>query len=139
MPYLKHRIIAKQWIPNPDDLPEVDHINRIKTDNRIENLRWCSKSTNKRNKTSCHNIIYTYVKELPDDALVVDTYGDYEFEDYHFSESEDKFYYFNGTEYRILYFNEDSKCGAKYIQALDKDGKKVKICLNKFKRLYNII
>ena len=45
-----HRLIATHFIPNPNNLPCIDHINRIKTDNRIENLRWASYSTNNRNK-----------------------------------------------------------------------------------------
>lgn len=45
-----HRLVALAHIPNPENLPEIDHINKDKTDNRIENLRWVSKSTNQRNK-----------------------------------------------------------------------------------------
>ena len=45
-----HRLVATTFIPNPDNLPEVDHINRIRTDNRVENLRWVTRSENCLNK-----------------------------------------------------------------------------------------
>ena len=47
-----HRIIAMQWIPNDDPANKtvIDHINRNRADNRIENLRWSSISENNYNR-----------------------------------------------------------------------------------------
>ena len=46
-----HRLIAIRFIenPNPNEYNMVDHINRVKTDNRIGNLRWCNQSLNNNN------------------------------------------------------------------------------------------
>ena len=43
-----HRLVAEAFITNPNDLPEVNHINGNKQDNRIENLEWVSASENVR-------------------------------------------------------------------------------------------
>lgn len=41
-----HRLIAKAYIPNPQNLPIVGHKNNIKNDNRVENLYWTTTSEN---------------------------------------------------------------------------------------------
>lgn len=43
-----HRLVAKAFIPNPSDLPEVNHKDGDKLNNRVSNLEWSSISDNRK-------------------------------------------------------------------------------------------
>ena len=45
-----YRLVLDAFCPNTENKPQIDHINRIRTDDRLENLRWATSSENCRNK-----------------------------------------------------------------------------------------
>ena len=136
--YYKHRLIAKQFLENPDNLPEVDHINHDRSDYHLSNLRYVSRSTNQRNRTvsTINSIIYEYVDSISDEAIVVDEYNGHDFTDYYFHD--DVFYFYNGVQYRKLHINQ-MKNGGLYVHMQDNEGKQVNILYSKFKKLHDLI
>lgn len=46
--YSVHRIVAQHFLPNPDNLPEVNHKKGIKHDNRATEIEWCTKAYNEK-------------------------------------------------------------------------------------------
>jgi hypothetical protein len=99
--FYKHRLVALQFIPNPNGLPEIDHINHNRADNRIENLRWVSLSENNSNKVSQHGHVYEYFDELPAPCQPFIFYKGHDLEGYMIDE-EHNIYFHNGYKYRKL-------------------------------------
>ena len=61
-----HRLIAKCFLPNLNNLPQVNHKNEVKDDNRVDNLEWCTAEYNSNYGTRNERIskpVYQYTKD----------------------------------------------------------------------------
>lgn len=61
--YLVHRLVAIAFLPNPNNLPQINHINEVKTDNRLINIEWCSAEYNANYGTRTERALETKRKK----------------------------------------------------------------------------
>ena len=76
--YIVSRLVAKAFIPNPNNLPQVNHIDGNKLNNCVDNLEWCSASYN--NIHAIKTGLRTYKNRMKSvakikDGIVVEEYG----------------------------------------------------------------
>ena len=144
----KHILVAKQFIPNPNNLPFVDHINHNRSDYLLSNLRWVSSSQNNFNKSSFKGVQYEYIDDLPNESIKIlfyDTRTEHRvFEDekyyyYHDEENDEDVFYgrINETIYRILHINI-TRNGSRFVNMLDINNKAVAVVINRFKHQHTL-
>lgn len=65
--YMVHRLVAQAFIPNPDNLPHIDHIDTITSNNKVSNLRWVTPLENQNNPLTLsrlQNNLCSYSKSM---------------------------------------------------------------------------
>jgi hypothetical protein len=134
--YMVHRLIGDQFIPNPHNLPQIDHINHDRGDNRIENLRWSTQETNMRNLSYKRDIEYEYVDELPENAIGIISYKHHQLIPGYFY-CNNHYYFYNGVKYRILHVVvKDGKYSMVHMRSTEH--KNIGLCPEHFKRENNL-
>lgn len=149
--YRKHRIIGIQFLENPDPInfDVIDHLNHDKTDNRLQNLRWTSQSSNIYNKSSNKGIQYNFIDDLPDEAVVVDFYetrterrefdeGKYYY--YHDESNNEDVFYGKITDdlYKVLHHNIN-KSGNEFVALRDINNRQVGVYINRYKFQHDLL
>lgn len=140
---LKHVILGTMFFGNDDPINknQVNHRNHIRNDNRICNLEWCTCSKNLKDRVGFKGFRAEFVDDIPEESITITKYCDHEFEDYFYYHDKevntDMFYWFNGIQYRILQILELVN-GSKYVNMTDISNDSVKLCLSKFKKMYNL-
>lgn len=62
--YRVHRLVATAFIPNPDSLPQINHISEDKTNNVCSNLEWCSAKYNSNFGTRIQRVVEKNSKQI---------------------------------------------------------------------------
>ena len=133
--YYYHRILARHFIPNPENLPQVDHIDRNKTNNSIENLRWVSAGENLRNRTMRPYGNRVYLNTAPGDITEITTFNDVDYPDNkYFFCFEDDIVVMRINDHKWLLLAQTSQNGYLRINMKDINGRNHQICMHKLIR-----
>ena len=109
-----HRLVAQEFIPNPNNLPEVNHKDDNHSNNNVDNLEWCTIAYNNAyNKNS-----YIQTQELIQDAKLysVSVFANVYIPEGLNSDSVEFILTVNGIDYSVVPINDNTSSGTKIVR-----------------------
>ena len=129
--YGMHKVVAIQWIDNPNNYTEVNHKDAEHRDNyNKDNLEWTTHSDNLRLRASYVRQPFNFIDALPQDAAPLNEYKSYTYDKYWFDYSCDKLIILSRGRYR--YVNISDNHGRPQVSLVDVNGKQHSVFWNKF-------
>ena len=99
-----HKVVATQWLENPNNLPEVNHKDSVRNNNHVENLEWISHSDNLRQREAFTRRNFEFVEALPETAFQLTEYKGFSYDKYWFDNTtETLFIKAKRQPYRIVH------------------------------------
>ena len=116
--YSLHRLVAKYFIPNPLNLPEVNHIDGNKDNNKVSNLEWCTSAENQTHAVQTGLAVYTEEHKA---KISKNSKGSRTV--YVYDEDENLLYTFKNTKELAKHFNRNVDVMRRYINSKPFQGK----------------
>ncbi|CAL6029096.1 Conserved_hypothetical protein [Hexamita inflata] len=126
-----HKLVANAFLGMCPTNFQVDHIDRNKQNNCLENLRYVSASNNCKNKTKYNGHSAEYFQELPTNCVQLKSYGKHRFENYFINADTKEIYSFDNNQYRKVILTTDKTSGTQKYNTKSTLGKPVSVCLSK--------
>ncbi|CAL6070076.1 HNH_endonuclease [Hexamita inflata] len=133
-PFNVHSLVANAFLGLKPTGFQVDHIDRNKQNNCIENLRYVSASNNCKNKTSYQGHSAEYFDQLPTNCVPFVKYNQHIFENYFIDQNTKQIYCLMLDQYLKIILTTDKRNGSQFYNSKNTLGKQVSVFLSKLQR-----
>ena len=135
--YGLHKVIAMQWLDNPNNYKEVNHKDGNRSNNHLENLEWITHSDNLKQRPKFTRRKYEFIDELPPSAEPLEEYKNIKYDKYYFDYDAEKLIIkTKNGRYRFVNFSDNR--GKLQASLMDTDKKLHSVFWTKFLKVMRL-